>query len=47
MMADGGAVQATILGSMAAAIKVSREGNVAVTANDMRAMIDKTEEAML
>jgi bifunctional ADP-heptose synthase (sugar kinase/adenylyltransferase) len=46
MMAKGGPVQAAILGSMAAAIKVGREGNVVVTADDMRAMIDKVEEAM-
>jgi len=46
MMADGGAVQATILGSMAAAVKVGRDGNVAVSADDVRAMIDATEEAM-
>jgi rfaE bifunctional protein kinase chain/domain len=44
MVSGSGEAAAAILGSFAAGIECEREGNVPVTLNDMRAMIDKIED---
>ena len=47
MLAVGDAGMATILGSMAAAVECECDGNIPVTADDLRSKIDGIERQMV
>jgi hypothetical protein len=46
MLAEGNSAIATILGTMAAAVECECDGNIPVTADDLRSKIDTIERQM-